>query len=144
MSIFVWIKNKLEQLINCCYSSIIVEVNTTPAAEEKKEHMMVSNENNLKAQFRDVITLWSTIEGFVSWRFSTGSTFIQSLCRQLQDFGGDDFRDLYEAHLDVTQEVTDKLHPEVIKSFLSGLMAAALILASSDAMTQMTVTSSII
>ena len=70
----------------------------------------VSNRNNLKAQFRDVITLWSTIEGFVSWRFSTGSTFIQSLCRQLQDFGGDDFRDLYEAHLEVTQQVTDDLH----------------------------------
>ena len=86
-------------------------MNTTPAAEEKKEHMMVSNENNLKAQFRDVITLWSTIEGFVSSRNpATGSVFIQSLCRQLQDFGGDDFRDLYEAHLDVTQEVTDKLH----------------------------------
>ena len=70
----------------------------------------VSNRNNLKAQFRDVITLWSTIEGFVSSRNQvTGSVFIQSLCRQLNDFGGDDFRDLYEAHLDTTQEVTDNL-----------------------------------
>lgn len=67
----------------------------------------------IKSQFRDVITLWSTIEGFVSIRYSTtGSVFIQSLCKQLKDFGGRNSRDLYEAHLDVTQELTDH-HYEV-------------------------------
>ena len=71
---------------------------------------MVSNKNVLKAQFRDVITLWSTTEGFVSIRNPiTGSVFIQSLCRQLNDFGGRNVRDLHEAHLDVTQEITDNL-----------------------------------
>ena len=82
------------------------------AAWERRSNLeMVSNTNNLKAQFRDVITLWSTIEGFVSFRnAATGSVFIQSLCRKLQDFGGDGFRDLYEAYLDTTQEITDKLH----------------------------------
>ena len=68
------------------------------------------NTNNIKAQFRDVITLWSTIEGFVSHRHTQrGSAFIQSLCKQLNDFGGRRSRDLYEAHLDVTQEVTDRM-----------------------------------
>ena len=90
---------------------LFLELNVIRAAVDGNQAFVkMSNTINLKAQFRDVITLWSTIEGFVSWRFSTGSTFIQSLCRQLQDFGGDDVRDVYEAHLDVTQEVTDKLH----------------------------------
>ena len=68
------------------------------------------NTNSIKAQFRDVITLWSTIEGFISQRHTQcGSASIQSLCKQLNDFGGRRSRDLYEAHLDVTQEVTDRM-----------------------------------
>ena len=71
---------------------------------------MTKSTDKIKSQFRDVITLWSTIEGFVSTRStSNGSAFIQSLCKQLKDFGGRNERDLYEAHLDVTQEVTDHL-----------------------------------
>ena len=91
---------------------LFLELNVIRAAVDGNQAFVkMSNTINLKAQFRDVITLWSTIEGFASFRnAATGSVFIQSLCRKLQDFGGRIARDLYEAHLDVTQEVTDKLH----------------------------------
>jgi len=82
-----------------------------PAALEEDQPVVIMSTDKIKSQFRDVITLWSTIEGFVSIRNpKTGSAFIQTLCRQLNDFGGRKSRDLYEAHLDVTQEVTDRLH----------------------------------
>ena len=64
----------------------------------------------IKSQFRDVITLWSTMEGFASFRDPiTGSEFIQSLCEQLRDFAGKNARDLYEAFLDVNQDVTNHM-----------------------------------
>ena len=86
------------------------ELNVNRAALEGGRTVVTSTDK-IKSQFRDVITLWSTIEGFVSNRnANTGSAFIQSLCKQLNDFGGRNSRDLYEAHLDVTQEVTDHLH----------------------------------
>ena len=63
----------------------------------------------VSAQFRDVVTLWSTIEGYVSVRYTdTGSEFIQKLDEQLKNFGGKPFRDLYEAHLAATQDMAIK------------------------------------
>jgi len=89
----------------------LIELNIAPAALEGDQPVMTTSTDKIKSQFRDVITLWSTIEGFVSLRDSTtGSVFIQSLCKQLKDFGGRNSRDLYEAHLDVTQELTDRHH----------------------------------
>ena len=83
----------------------------TAAALETEQPIVTSTSDKIKSQFRDVITLWSTIEGFVSVRNAvSGSAFIQSLCNQLKDFGGRNVRDLYEAHLDVTQDVTQQLH----------------------------------
>ena len=91
-------------------------LNVAPAALDGGQPV-VKLSHKIKSQFRDVITLWSTIEGFVSNRnANTGSVFIQSLCKQLNDFGGRNNRDLYEAHLDVTQEITD--HPVIVKKKL--------------------------
>jgi hypothetical protein len=89
-----------------------IELNVAPAAlEGDQPDVTKESTDKITSQFRDVITLWSTIEGFLSTRNETsGSAFIQSLCKQLKDFGGRNNRDLYEAHLDVTQEVTDRLH----------------------------------
>ena len=89
---------------------IFVELNVNPPLEGSQPQPEPNKPNKIKAQFRDIITLWSTIEGFVSLRDGThGSVFIQSLCKQLKDFGGDNVRDLYEAHLNVTQDVTDAM-----------------------------------
>ena len=64
---------------------------------------------NIKAQFLDVVTLWSTIEGFASLRYIKGSSFIQTLCEKL--LGKDEpiigeWIDLLDAHLATTYDIT--------------------------------------
>ena len=56
--------------------------------------------------------MWATIVDFESYVYPTGSSFIQSLCSHLINSqggipitGGAEIRDLYEAHLAITQDV---------------------------------------
>ena len=79
----------------------------------------------IKAQFVDVVTLWSTIEGFVSLRNRVdGSLFIQNLCRHLKAGrssslnGGGEWIDLYQAHLDATYNISSDATQVVIKKRL--------------------------
>ena len=80
----------------------------------------------IKAQFVDVVTLWSTIEGFVSLRNRVdGSLFIQNLCRHLKADGrssslngGGEWIDLYQAHLDATYNISSDATQVVIKKRL--------------------------
>ena len=81
------------------------------AVRDNQTHETLNDKTakEVSAQFRDVVTLWSTIEGYVSVRYTnTGSEFIQKLDEQLKNFGGKPFRDLYEAHLAATQDMAIK------------------------------------
>ena len=70
----------------------------------------------MKAQFSDVVTMWATIVDYESYVYpNTGSTFIQSLSYHLVNSqggtritGGDRIRDLHDAHLAITQEVSSQ------------------------------------
>jgi hypothetical protein len=78
------------------------------AVKDNQMHKTLNNQTakEVTAQFRDVVTSWSTIEGYVSLRnHRRGSQFIQRLDKQLKDFGGKQLRDLYEAHIAVTQDL---------------------------------------
>jgi len=70
--------------------------------------MQITGSKNIKAQFVDVVTLWSTIEGFVSRRNTlTGSPFIQSLCDNLiAGRDSDGWIDLFQAHLATTYDIS--------------------------------------
>ena len=71
--------------------------------------VQVTGSKNIKAQFVDVVTLWSTIEGFVSMRNSTkGSHYIQCLCKNLLRSSSslDEWRDLLDAHLATTCSIS--------------------------------------
>ena len=70
----------------------------------------------MKAQFSDVVTMWATIVDYESYVYpNTGSSFIQSLSYHLVNSqggtrmtGGDRIRDLHDAHLAITQEVSSQ------------------------------------
>ena len=75
--------------------------------------MPIKNIAMTKAQFSDVVTMWATIVDYESYVYpDSGSTFIQSLCYHLVvsqgGTSGDRMRDLHDAHLAITQEVSSQ------------------------------------
>ena len=85
--------------------------------EKKQRDADVKNTATMmKAQFSDVVTMWATIVDYQSFVHPDfGSSFIQSLCYHLVDSqggtritGGDRIRDLHDAHLAITQEVSSQ------------------------------------
>ena len=76
--------------------------------------LQITGSKSIKSPFVDVVTLWSTIEGFVSARNETkGSPFIQSLCENLiadgrssSSDGGGEWVDLFQAHLAATYNIS--------------------------------------
>ena len=88
------------------------------SSEEKKlpDAVVKKTATMTKAQFSDVVTMWSTIVDYESYVYpESGSIFIQSLCFHLvfsqggtRITGGDRIRDLHDAHLAITQEVSSQ------------------------------------